>query len=296
MTVQNRGAMEPVDVAGLRRMVWSDGNVSLDEAEQLLALNAAAQPGDRDWADFFVEAMVDFLVSRGQPKGFVTDSDAEWLVRHFDSDGRVESWAELATLVRLFERAEQLPIFLRAYGLAQIEQVVVTGEGPTRRGEPLEAGRINAAEADLLRRMIFAAGGDTPARVGRSEAEMLFRIKDAALGADNAPEWKRLFVQGVANHLLTDTRAAEPDRATAQRLDGFMSDHRVSVGRFIGQMARGVVNGEGFRTPDAQPIAASPDDGAYSAGERDWTDRMIHADAAVDEYEQALLDFLSSED
>lgn len=295
MTKQNHSAMETANVRDLRRVVWSDGSVSLDEAEHMFAINAAAQPGDRDWADFFVEAMVDFLVSRGQPKGFVTDADAEWLMRHIDKDGRVESWAELEMLVRLFERSDQLPEALRAYGLAQIERVVLTGDGPTRRGEPLDPGRINAVEAGLLRRMIFSAGGDTPARVGRSEAEMLFRVKDAALGADNAPEWKQLFVQGVANHLLTDTHPAQPDRGTMLRLEEFMNDHQVSIGRFVGRMMDSAVGGEGFQASDPEPNMFTPDNGGFSAGERDWTNRMIQADAVVDEYEQALLDFLSSE-
>jgi hypothetical protein len=49
--------------------------------------------------------------------------------------------------------------------------------------------------------VIFASGGDRPAAVSQREAEMLFRLKDATLGADNAAEWQRLFVQGVGNYL-----------------------------------------------------------------------------------------------
>jgi hypothetical protein len=274
-------------LASLRRTVWSDGLVSSAEAEQLFDLNDAADPADRDWTDFFVEALLDYLLSRGEPKGFVTDADAAWLIGHFDRDGRLDSATELEALVHLFEKAEQLPDALRRYGLSQIEQAVLTGEGPTRRGDALDPGSINQTECDLMRRMIFSTGGDTPARVGREEAEILFRLKDATLGAANASGWKTLFVQGVANHLLTDRHAPQPDRATAVRLDKFMDDHAVHVGGFLKRPDWSL------GAPEA-PLPADPDDGGYSPGEQAWLDGEIAHDK-VDPLEQALLDFISGE-
>lgn len=278
-------------LAALRCTVWSDGLVSPTEAEHLFDLNDATDPADRDWADFFVEALVEYLLSRGEPKGFVTDADAVWLMGHFDRDGRLGSTAELEALMRLFEKAEQLPQSLRAYGLIQIEKAVLTGEGPTRRGDPLDPGAINQTECDLLRRVIFSAGGDTPARVGREEAEMLFRLKDATLGAANAAGWKTLFVQGVANHLLTDTHAPQPDRAIAIRLDRFMDDHSVHVGGFLERMLSHAT----LPLPEPFPRRADPDDGDYSGGEKAWLNGEIAKDGRCDELEQALLDFIAGE-
>lgn len=299
MDMATTGSSGPSQVAALRRQVWGDGRVSPEEDYALFEANDRAVPGDADWADFFVEAVVDYCLSRGEPRGFVTESDAAWLIGRIDANGVVESHAELEMLVKLLERAANVPESLKLYGLAQIEAAALTGSGPTRRGAGLDPGSISEAEVALLRRILFAAGGDTPARVGRGEAEALFRIKDATLGAANAPGWKTLFVQAVANHLLTDTRAPQPDRATAVRLERFMDDHRSSVAGFFGRMLEtrptfdDAKAAAGIAQQAQRSLAAG--DGGYTADERGWTEAQLGRDGAVDELEQALLDFIKAE-
>ena len=285
------------DISDLRRKFWADGLITPDEAERLFSENAAANSGDTAWTDFFVEAVTEYLIQRGEPRGYVTEADADWLISRLGADGRLDSAHELEALVHLFERAERVPDSLRAFAIAQIEKAVLTGAGPTRDGATLDPGCVNAAECTLLRRILFSAGGEAPARIGRAEAEALFRIKDAALGTVNAPEWKLLFVQALANHLLTDARQPELDRATAQRLDRFMSDHRVQVGRFLIQMAGAALQPsrirDAFEAPAAQP--PGPGEGGFTAGEQDWLKGRVDGDRAVDGYEQALLDHLAAE-
>ena len=285
------------DISDLRRKFWADGLITPDEAERLFSENAAANPGDTAWTDFFVEAVTEYLIQRGEPKGYVTDVDADWLIARLGADGRLDSAHELEALVHLFERAERVPDRLRAFGIAQIEQAVLTGAGPTRDGGALDPGSINAAECALLRRILFSAGGEAPARIGRAEAEALLRIKDAALGSANAPEWKRLFVQALANHLLTDARQPELDRGAAQRLDRFISDHRVQVGRFLMRMAGAAAQPgqirDSFEAPAANP--PGPGEGGYTADDQEWLNGRVEANRAVDDYEQALLDHLAAE-
>ena len=52
----------------------------------------------------------------------------------------------------------------------------------------------------LIRRYLFAAGGDGNVAVTRREAELLFDINDALPDGPEAPEWTALFVQGIVNH------------------------------------------------------------------------------------------------
>ena len=95
---------------------------------------------------------------------------------------------ELEAMVRIIERAENTPDRLKDYVLAAVERAVLDGTGPTRCGGTIEPGCITAAECALIRRTIFAAGGESPAAVSQREAEMLYRLKDATLDAPNAPE------------------------------------------------------------------------------------------------------------
>ena len=295
------GTITAEDTLALRRQMWPDGRIDSDEAELVFALNDSAAQASREWIDFFVEALCDHVVCQQAPRGYVDDAKAEWLVARISRDGKVESLGELELLVKVLECATQVPESLKTFTLAQIERVVTTGEGPTRDGGSLGAGVISASEVKLLRRLLFAQAGDGPAAVSQAEAELLFRIKDATLGAENAPEWKTLFVQGVGNHLMAYNSYRPLDRAAATRLNAFMDDSQVRVGSFLGRIAQASVAGTGFRTLMQGEAKAADHDAAVAAanavtpGESSWLKKKMDADGALDPLEQALLDFIAGE-
>jgi hypothetical protein len=290
------------EVRKLRRQMWADGTISTEEASRLFALNEQNAPSS-EWTDFFVEALCDYLMARGQPRGYVTQSDAIWLEHHISRDGRVDSHAELELLVKLLERADSVPETLKEFALAQIEQIVLSGSGPTRHGGTIEPGRIDDAEVALLRRMIFAPAGDGPAKVSRAEAEMLFRLKDATLGAANAADWPRLFVQGVANHLMAH-QSFVPTAEIATRMEtpyqpnplGFVFN-RLGRERASPTEVRAVLDGEdlGDDKRAAARRAAVAADAQVTGDEAGWLHRLFEADGARDDLEQALLDFLAED-
>lgn len=296
------GAISPEEILILRRASWSDGRIDADEAEAIFTVNDRIAEHDASWADFFVEALVEFVVNGAEPLGYVDEAKADWLMARIDRDGRLESMAELELLAKLFERATSAPERLRTYAIAQIGTAVLTGEGPTRGGA-LDAvqsgGGINDAEALLLRRLIFAPASDRPAGVSRTEAELLFRLKDATLGAANGPEWKRLFVQGVGNYLMAYTSYEPLSRERAAELEEFMVRPSDGVGRFFARMARfdlqsgftGVFGSRPAREHEAEAAAARD----VTDEERSWLDVRIDADHEIDPYEQALMDFLAEE-
>ena len=293
------GTISAEDTLALRRQMWPDGRIEIDEAELVFALNDSIANRSREWTDFFVEALCDYVVCQQAPKGYVDAAKAEWLVARISRDSKVESLGELELLVKVLETAAAVPASLKAFALAQIERVVIEGEGPTRDGGTLGNGVISGSEVKLLRRILFAQAGDGMG-VSEGEAEMLFRLKDATLQADNAPEWKTLFVQGVGNHLMAYNRYTPLEREEAARLDAFMGDSRVRIGNFLAKVAQASVTGAGFRAPgsDARPVnheAAAAAANAVTPIESAWLQGRIDADAAIDSLEQALLDFIAEE-
>lgn len=292
------GTISAEEILALRRAGWSNAAITPDEAAAIFALDealgASATP---EWSDFFVEALGEFVVNGDEPRGYVSDAKATWLLARIDRDGALSTPTEIELLVRVLERARNTPAAFKACVLARIEQAVLTGKGPTRRGGMLAPGHVTAAEAAILRRVLFAPAGDAPAAVSEAEADLLFRIKDASLETANAPEWKRLFVQGVANYLMgSASPSAQLDRSRAAELQAFMSDNKPGVGRFIARMAREASNG--FNALNARPavrdrLAELKAGEEITEEEQAWLDRHIGADGEVDEYERALLHFLA---
>lgn len=299
------GVITADEVLALRRSAWPDGRIDQTEAEAILAINDVVGVKSPEWIDFLVEAVGEFVLNGTEPKGYVADATADWLIAKLDQDGRLDSAAELELLVRVLEKALGTPDRLKDYVLVQIERAVLTGEGPTRDASTLGGGRLDAgsitdAECKLLRRVIFASGGDRPAAVSQREAEMLFRLKDATLGQPNAAEWQRLFVQGVGNYLQGWTGGRPISRERAAALEGFMNDTSSSFGRFFGRMSR--VGAKDLRSAAQDLLSGAPArdfageagaDAALTSPERSWLDAKIAADGRTDPLEEALLAFLA---
>ncbi len=300
------GSISTDEVLALRRVAWPDGVIGTDEAEAILAINDLVSDKSRDWADFLVEAVGDYVLNGTEPKGYIAQETSDWLLAQLDRDGQLDSMTELELMVRVLEKAQGAPESFKTYALGQIERAVVSGEGPTRDGGALDACAITSAECKLLRRMIFAAGGDRPAAVSQVEAEMLFRIKDATLGATNAPEWERLFVQGVGNYLQGWNNARNLTRERAAQLETFMNDTSSglgsSLGRFFSRMTR-VSRSDisaaaqdirsGGEAPARDIEAESRTAAAVSSPEQQWLDGRIAVDHQTDPLEQALIAFLA---
>ncbi|MFC3101037.1 hypothetical protein [Altererythrobacter lauratis] len=300
-TAASDGTIGDAEVQALRAAGWADGRICRAEAEAILAANAAIADPSPAWSDFFVEALRNFVLNGTPPCGYASAEEAAWLIAMVSADGRVSSLTELELLVQIIEGGLGVPHSLKHYVLGVVEAEVLTGTGPLRCGGELSATHVTEAEARLIRRVIFGSASDRPAAVSRSEAEMLFRLKDATLHQANAPEFERLFVQGVGNYLLGYASAsAHVSRERMLELEAFVADNRPQVGRFMGAMAKAAPSAFGVifgRKTDALPSRAAQvaEAAEFTAVERDWLDAMMAANGEVDAYDRALLAFLAEE-
>ncbi|WP_340588268.1 hypothetical protein [Erythrobacter alti] len=294
------GGISSDEILAMRQAGWADGRMTRAEAEAIFAAQHATQNPSSEWSDFFVEAIKQHVLEGSEPRGYASEEEAHWLVGQVKADGKVCSMTELELLTRIIEKAHNVPSVLKDYVLEVIETEVLTGTGPTRDGGELSDTHVTEAECKLTRRVIFGVASDRPAAVSRREAEMLFRIKDASEHAANAPDFKRLFVQGVGNYMMGFAGAAgQISRDRQLELDAFIADNKPSVGRFMGEMAVAAPNAFGvvFGKRDSGPtrdeqVAA---DAAVTDGEQNWVDSQIGLNGKVDEYDQALLEFIAEE-
>ena len=276
------------DVLALRRWVWPDGAVSDAEAEAVFALNRLARDAGPEWADFLIEAMTDYIVNAKPPRGYVDEAGAAWLIGQIERDGAPITATELELVVKVLESALNAPESLKSWALRQIEAGV--------RAD----GRVGEDEVKLLRRILFAPGGDGALVVSQDEAETLWRLKDACLHADNGEGWQLLFAQAVGNHLMAYSSYTPLERGEAARLEAFVNDHRSSVLGFFARMrganpaaeAGRLLHG-GDSAPDHDAAVAAAN--AITGSENAWLQGHVDADGARDPYEEALLAFLAED-
>jgi hypothetical protein len=298
-----RGRISADDVLKLRHRVFWKGSVTREDAEMVFALNERlGERADASWADFFVEAVVDYLVFQTEPKGYMSDENGQWLIERISRDGRVETATELALLVKTLERAKASPAPLTMFALDQVKWGVLKGEGQVGRGRTLEPGVVGEAEVELLRRILYAAGGDGNVAITQAEAELLFDINDATSEAENCPAWSDLFVKAIANFLMAYSGYQVPSRAEALRREAWLDSPSPGVGGFMSQMLAGGLAAvwDAYKQSDAADAAARSaqrERGVAEAArlteiEARWVAERIGRDGLIHENELALLNFL----
>jgi hypothetical protein len=300
----SKDRITPEDVLMLRREVFGDGVVTRGEAEALFALHASAKDQCPEWGPFFVEAVSDYIVHLEKPSGYISTENAEWLVQSISSDRMVASMLELELLVKVLEQAKYSPPGLAAFALRQVMHAVVDGKGPLMIGGRLVPGLIAKAEVELLRRILYAFGGDGNIAITRCEAEILFTINERTLSAKNDPEWNDLFIKAIANFVMCSSGYESPRREEALRRDHFFEQSDVDIGGFFGRMFSAGMRGmlEAYRTStdvdadwearnrSAEALARRAEQ--IDGGEAKWLVERIGRDHVLADNERALLKFI----
>ena len=238
--ILSRGSIRDADIARFRRVLYEDGVISAQEADILFRLNSECAVKDPAWADLFVDGITDYLVFQELPQGYLTASNGSWLIDRVSKDGLVESRTELELIVNVLDKARWAPVSLVKFALEQVKHAVISGEGPLRAGRVLAPGSISEGEVDLLRRMLYAFGGDGHVAVTRDEADILFDIDEAVEQSEPNAAWTDLFVKAVANVVMSTSGYAVPSREEALRQEAALDgpEQKTSVMAFLLSMVQ----------------------------------------------------------
>ena len=218
-----RGSIRDADVTMLRRAFEREPHLTPSDIEALARIHSMARIQDPSWADFFVQTMTDYIVREQEPSGYVTATQAGWLIARISSGGRVRTKTVFELLVNVVDKARWVPESLMAYALGQIREAVATGAGALRTSQLIAAGVITLAEIEHVRRLLFAYGADRPSPITQIEADLLIDIDAAICAADTRmfeaeiEGWTDLFCKALANAVLAASDYWGPSRVEALR-------------------------------------------------------------------------------
>ena len=293
-------------VREIRAALYNDGVSEAGEVERLFAMDEAATEADPAWSELFIEAVTDYLVNQVEPQGYISEENANWLIDRISRDGMVKTSSELEILVNVLEKARSSPARLSAFALSQVKKAVLEGEGPLAKNGSLVSGKVSRDEAQLVRRILDAFGGDQNIAVTRAEAEVLFDINDATANAENDPEWNELFVKAIANCLMAASGYDVPSRETALRHEKWLDEPSAGVGGLFAAMAAGGLRGmlkaytqpgmeDAWAERNTRKEAAIAAAESVSAEEAEWLARRMGRDGMLHQNEKALLRFIRDE-
>lgn len=303
-SLEGKGKIEPGDVLTLRRDVFADSWISREEAQALIALEKSDAVKCGEWSAFFIEAVTDFVVRQEKPSGYISDENADWLIGMVSKGDEAVSLTALELLVTVLEKAKRSPERLVALALHQVELAVLEGRGPLSNGRSLQPGVIGRAEVELLRRILYAFGGDGNIAITRAEAEVLMSINDRTAEQQNDPAWSELFVKAVANCVMCASGYEAPSREEALRRDAFFDRADADIGGFFRRMVSGGVSGilDAYLSTGGMEDAWKARNRALEdrtnaaesveAEEAHWLADRIGRDGRMHENERELLTFL----
>jgi hypothetical protein len=301
-----RGEITADDVLKLRHRVFWKGVVTPADAEMVFELNDRLEKrADPSWAPFFVEALTDYLVFQAKPEGYISEENADWLIARISRFGHVDTACELELLVKVLERAKSSPVKLVSFALEQVKQGVIGPQGYLGASHPGELGVVDKSETELVRRILFAFGGDGNIAITRQEAEVLFDINDSTDDSKNDPAWSDLFVKALTNFLMASSGYEVPTRQEALRREAWLDSPSAGIGGFMSQMLSGSMSTiwdlYTGNTPDGGMSYGNSSSGLTigfepRATEEDarWITERIKRDHVVHANEKALIDFLKS--
>jgi len=245
------GGLSSEDIRELRQATWADGHVGRVEADTLLLANDDLRGSSEEWSNFFVEALFEHVVNSREPRGSVDDAGSRWLWSRISIDGTAAGMEELELLTRILQRADPVADSLKEKALGVIELAVTEGKGPTRAGKligkEIPAGQISDKELQFLRRMVYRTDRNLPRKIGKVEAEALYRIKEATKGGENSKDWPALFVQGVGTYLQSFGGTEPLTKDQEAELMEFLHADGANLGGLIQRMIAAQAGGGGVR-------------------------------------------------
>jgi len=285
------GYVSAEDVTFLRRNVFQDGIVSVQELNSLIALGEKAPNGDPEWPQYFSEAAADHYLRQEEPPGYLTSAEFQRLKAQVLQDGPKVSNLEMTLLVHLLKNAVSTPEDFTDFLTDQFRNYFQGKEdGPC----------VCESDVNLLREFLYASGGAGTIGITKEEAELLFDIHDMTSDAANHTTWPDLFIKAIAAHLMQHVGYKPLAREEALRLHEWAKDTSIDPKGFFGQMfsgglaaVRDAYGSKSIRTrrKDDDEIASAIAE-QVTAREADWLADRINNDGAVHDVEQALLAYM----
>jgi hypothetical protein len=288
------------DVLAMRRLVYSHPLVSEQDAHLITMLDDQLVEAPSSWSAFLSELVCDYLVHQELPEGYVNEAKAQWLIQHISANGFLKSDTELELLINVMECARRVPHALTAFALDQVKIAVLEGDGPLARGGILQKGKITQGEVNLLRRILSAASGEAQIAISRHEAQVLFELHDATCHANNDPTWNELFIQSIAQYLMSLSLHEPPTFEEAVRREKWLMDqsknlNAQSLGGFFGRMFSGTLSAFRNSQPETNVV-----DQNYLATQAEnithdeavWLIERIMQDGQVSVLESQLLAYI----
>ena len=114
------------------------------------------------------------------------------------------------------------------------------GNGPLRAGTQLQPGVVTDDDVELIRRVLYAFGGDGNIAITRKEAEILFEINDRITNSEENSAFTELFIKAISSCVMSASGYSIPSRQEMLRREAWLESRGdLSLGNMLSQAFQG---------------------------------------------------------
>ena len=200
------------DVLRLRRAIYQQGGIDREKAAALFKLNRDHRSHDPAWAEFYVEALSDFFYWREGSDSSLTDDAERMLMEWIGPAAAIDDATEMRLLLHLMFRSNGSSEAFRTYVLDAVRHSVLHSSQALYGQADRRPGVIDAADVEVIRKLVYGLGGQSGMAISAAEADFLFELEHATAGAAERAGLARSVRQGDHHAPAVRRRFTGPDR------------------------------------------------------------------------------------
>lgn len=165
------------DLLMLRKHAFSDGIRTEDDARLLLAIHRACASSCAQWDGYVIENIAAYAVHHQHPRGWLDQSNTDWLIQSVSVDGMVPTPLELEIVMHALDIAASAPDRLYAFALEQMRLGLVPNSRTAYAlSRPSCSPGIDLADLHYLWRLLRSACDGGRLLLSRLERDQLQAI------------------------------------------------------------------------------------------------------------------------
>lgn len=211
-----RRAINDENVRRLREAAYRRGGVDRRFAAELFYANRQIDNSPHDWVELYLELLSRYFLDYGEGQYALSTEKEALLLSWLGDHGAIELVSERRLVLRVLLRAANAPERLEQRLLGNFSDMLLYRCERWSGGKERSPGRIDAMDIQLIRRLIDRHAGDGAGKLSSAMVAFLLDIDQKATSFADPGGWRRLLVETILKHLLSE-RPAQADMG--DRLD-----------------------------------------------------------------------------
>ena len=190
------------DAFQLRQTLYRQAPLGHQQVAQIFEAHRNLPQKAAHWIEFFVESLSDAFLTRQDDRILLSDTAEEQLLKALGETTPIMDPGCRRLVLRLMFRATKVSKRFEDLVLQMVYHHLTNDDRRLLVDLPRQPGHIDIVDLQLIRKLVYGAGGQYPMEVSRGGAEFLLRLDRDSFRFVDAEAWRQLLMKAISLHLV----------------------------------------------------------------------------------------------